>query len=82
MTDRNIRFSELCKILESFGLVISRGKGSEAKISDPYRTKKITVIKKHGANPQIHRQVVAAVRRKFQLTARDGVADGDFYGRA
>jgi hypothetical protein len=38
-------------------------------------------IKKHDRNPEIPRQVIGNIRRKFQLRAEDGVADDDFYGR-
>ena len=82
MADANIRFAKLKKILESFGIVVSGGEGSEAKFSDPNRTRKIMRIGKHGKNPEIARQVVSAIRRKFQLDAGHDVADKDFYGRS
>jgi hypothetical protein len=49
---------------------------------DPVRTGKRHVIGCHGRNPEIPRQVIAALRRKFQLSPRDGVADHAFYAGA
>ena len=81
MPDKNTRFAALKKIVESFGLVVGTGKGSEARISDPHRTRKIMRIKKHGKNPQIQRQVISSLRTKFQISPEQGVSDEDFYGR-
>lgn len=80
--DQNLRYKTLKRILESFGLHFREGKGSETIIKDPQRTQRISCIKKHGKNPQIQRQVVAALRRKFQLDPEHGISDENFYGRA
>ena len=80
--DRNTRYKALVLILESFGLEVRDGKGSEKILRDPQRTKRIHCIGHHGSNAQVPRQVIAAVRRKFELDERHGVADEEFYGRA
>lgn len=80
--DKNIRFKELERILSSFGITVRGGKGSEKILHDTQRTNRISCIGCHSKNPQIARQVVAAVRRKFQLDAASGVTDEDFYSRA
>lgn len=81
--DYNTKFNRLKRILVSYGLVVDKAgaKGSEVKISDPLRTHKRMRIGKHGRNPEIAKQVIGNIRRKFQLTAEDGVSDQDFYGR-
>ncbi len=76
--DRNIRAKDLRRILVSFGLEVRDGKGSELVIKGP---KKLQVIGHHGKNPEIQQQVVRALRRKFGLSANDGVSDDAFYGR-
>ena len=77
--DRNLRLRDLEKILVRHGLVLRAGKGSEILIQDPLRTRKRHVIGRHGRNPEIARQVIASVRRKFCLTPEHGVSDEDFY---
>lgn len=79
--DKCIKFKSFARILTSFGVSVSDGKGSEKKLFDP-RTRKISCVKHHGANPEVARQVVASVRRKFELDSEHGVSDEDFYGRA
>ncbi len=79
--DRNTRLGELKRILESFGVEVRQGKGSELILKDP-RTRKLSVIGCHKKNPEIQKQVIRAVRHKFSLDPASGISDDDFYGRA
>jgi hypothetical protein len=80
--DRNTRYKALVRILESFGLEVRDGKGSEKILRDPRRTRRIHCIAHHGSNAEVPRQVIAALRRKFELDERHGVTDEEFYERA
>ena len=90
MPDRSIKFNILVRILASYGLEVGAAKGqgargSEAKVVGKHMVTgehRIHVLGKHGRNPEVLRQQVANLRRKFGLKADDGVTDEDFYGRA
>ena len=80
MANRPLKLRELRKILKGFGCweEESRGKGDhtmffrkigESTFSYPVRNK-----------PDVLVCYVAGVRRKFKLTADDGISDAEFYG--
>ena len=81
MPDRILKLRDLRRILASFGRWedSSRGKGShtmffrtidERRVSYPLPTR-----------DDILASYVRQLRRRFKLTAEDGVCDDDFYGR-
>ncbi len=76
MADRNTKFSKLKAMLEAQGLSVVQAKGSEMRV----KNSKTARFGKHGANPEIAKQVIYGLRKKFRLLPTDGVSDRDFYG--
>ena len=84
MADRPLKYRDLIKRLKLFGVFEdkSRGKGSERLLIRIVGSSKLSFPTKcHNEGDQKPRAVVAAIRRKLQLTSRDGVSDKQFYGK-
>lgn len=84
MADKPIQKSAFIRIVRSFDLNVSKGKGSEIKIHGPVRNTDPRQFRcaRVGDHREIPTSVVAMVRRRFQLRERDGITDEDFYGRS
>lgn len=76
--DKRLRLNKLQAILERYGVAVLLGKGSEIKLK--FRGK-IHIIGRHKKNPEIPREQIRMMRRKFALDAEHGVSDDDFYGK-
>ena len=74
MAERTPKYRELLKRLKLFGVVEdrTRGKGSERSLS------RIVEGKKYSTTTNCHSESVC---RRLKLTAEDGVADEEFYGK-
>jgi predicted RNA binding protein YcfA (HicA-like mRNA interferase family) len=76
-----LKFRELRKILNSFGVTEepSRGKGSHAMFARVIDGRRFTFPVP--TEKEVKPPYVRGCRRRFQLTAEDGVSDEDFYSR-
>jgi hypothetical protein len=83
--DKPTRYRDLLKFITKYGVYedAKRGKGSERlwirKMPDgSTRSMPVTC---HGSGYVVGVGLVRAIRRRFQLTAADGVADEEFYAK-
>ena len=84
MADRPLRYRDLLKRLKAFGVDEDprRGKGSERLLTRVVDGVQLSIPTKcHSESDTKPRAVIAAIRRRLKLTARDGVSDEEFYGK-
>lgn len=85
MAEKPIKYRELRRILKTFNIKEEkrRGKGSERMFVGLVDSRTITYpVKCHNEGEDKPKAVVAAVRRAFALTKKDGIEDRDFYRRS
>lgn len=83
MAERTLKYRELRKRLEVFGVTEStkRGKGSERLLTRIVDGRVLsTTTKCHSESDQKPKAVIKAIRRRLKLTTADGVSDEEFYG--
>lgn len=81
MADRSLSLKELRRILSRFGVSEdpSMGKGSHTTFWKKFAEGVFTYpVPTH--DKDVQECYVKGCRRKFRLTAKDGVSDKDFYG--
>ena len=83
--DRPIKYRDLLRLVRKFGVYEDkqRAKGSErlwVRVN-PDGTRVSIPVTCHGANYEIGVGLVRAIRRRFQLTERDGISDQEFYAK-
>jgi hypothetical protein len=84
MADNPLKYRDLRRILASFNVEEhkKRGKGSERIFVGIIQGRKRTIpVKCHGEGKEVPAPVIRAMRRRFQLTASDGVSDAEFYSK-
>lgn len=83
MADRTLKYRDLLKRLKLFGVEENkkRGKGSERMLTRMIGGRILsTPTKCHSEGDQKPRAVIAAIRRRLELTPEHGVTDAQFYG--
>lgn len=84
MPDRPLTYRKLLRILRRFEVREDKkcGKGSHRMLRKVVNGQVESYpVRCHNENDQLSRPIVQAIRRRFQLTADDGVSDGEFYSR-
>ncbi|MFQ6044449.1 MAG: hypothetical protein ACE5PV_26655 [Candidatus Poribacteria bacterium] len=83
--DKPTRYRELLRLVRKYGIYEdrSRAKGSERLWVKEYPdgSKRSIPVTCHGANYVISVGLIKAIRRRFSITEKDGVADKDFYSK-
>ncbi len=83
MAEQVLKYRRLIQTLGRYGITEmkkSRGKGSHRMLQGVVDGRLVKhPIKCHKENEDKPKAVIAAIRRVFRLTARDGVSDNDFY---
>ena len=84
MPEKPLKYRDLRRILASFGVeeLAHRGKGSHRMFSAVIEGRPNRYpVKCHNENQEFSRSIVAAIRRRFELTEEHGISDDNFYGR-
>lgn len=79
-----LKYRTLRTILKTFGIEedARRGKGSERLFVGVVGGSIVSYPTKcHNENDEKPIAVINAIRRRFNLTERDGISDDEFYGR-
>ena len=77
MADKRIRWRDLKKICNRFGIEIENREGSRVALTRPGAQP--FTFDPHSENAEVSTFYIKAIRRRFGLTKQDGTTDTEFY---